>query len=173
MSNLTYSVATGKYSVNFDVLRGWPNGGAIEDSFVVASGKTVTEGQFVVLGGTAAAPTVDVGAAVLVTSPALRVVIQGNDQFDAKFVGKASTLRGKVTIKTEKFVPTSVAGVTAYVPGVPLTVIGGAGIYTGFLCSRSNVTGAGVATDVSTGTLVGYVEEYDSNAGTLIVALDV
>jgi hypothetical protein len=169
MSNLSTAV-------KFDVLRGWPNGGAIEDSWIVASGKTVAEGQFVVLGGSANAPTVDVGAANLVTSPAVRLVIQGNGkatESDGYFTGKASTLRGKVTIKTEKFVPTSVTGVTSYIPGTPLTVAGGTSIYAGFLVSKSVVSGFPSASqDFTTGTLVGYVEEYDAGNGTLIVALD-
>lgn len=168
MSNLSTSV-------KFDVLRGWPNGGAVAESYPVASTKTVLEGQFVVVGGTANAPSVDVGAAALVTSKSIRLVIQGNDKATASdgfFTGKAVTLRGSVTIQTEKFVPTTVSGVTTYVPGNALTIVGGAGIYAGFLCSNSDCTaGTGLTANLSTGTVVGYVESYDATNGILVAAL--
>lgn len=164
MSNLSSSV-------KFDVLRGWPNGSAVAESYAVTATKTVKEGQFVQIAGTANAPTVAVQAAVLVTAKS-QCVIQGNDQFDGSFTRKCVALRGTFTIKTEKFVPTSQTGVTAYVPGTPLTVVGGTGTYAGCLCSATNVTGAAVNTDLSTGAIVGYVDSYDATNGVMVVNVD-
>jgi hypothetical protein len=115
MSNLTYSTTTGKFSTVFDVLRGWPNGGAVEESYAVTSGATVAEGTFVVLG---TAGTVAVPSSVVTAAITLRLVIQGSDQSDAKFVGKVVTLRGPVTIKSEKFL----TGATAITKGALLAV---------------------------------------------------
>ncbi len=116
MSNLNPAVA-------FDVLRGWPNGAAIDDSFPVTATKTVLEGQFCSL---LANGTVSSIAPAVTNS--YRLCIQGSDQYDVKFVGKVVVLRGHVTIKTEKYTGAVVVGGPVMVgadgyllPGVPAT----------------------------------------------------
>ena len=149
MSNLSSSVL-------FDVVRGWPHGGAIDESFPVATGVTVKEGELVVLN---ASGQVDHPATVPAEAdPAaplkLYLVIQGNDQWDAQFVGKVTVLRGEVTIETEKFV----AG--AYTPGELVTVSTAVG-------SEGHIAQRTVANE----QVVGVVEAYDATAGKLTVAL--
>jgi hypothetical protein len=149
MSNLSSSVL-------FDVVRGWPHGGAVDESFPVATGVTVKEGELVILDSTgavthaASVPTEADPAAPL----KLYLVIQGNDQWDAQFVGKVVVLRGDVTIETEKFV----AG--AYTPGELVTISVAAGSE-GYIAQRT----------VANEQIVGVVEAYDSTAGKLTVAL--
>jgi hypothetical protein len=100
-------------SVKFDVLRGWPWGGAIEESFVPNGTTVFKEGQLVALnssGNLVVAPAVPVTSGASPAQPVqLRMVIQGNDQFDGSFVGKCVTLRGAFTIKTEKYTGTQPA----------------------------------------------------------------
>lgn len=150
MSNLTTSV-------KFDVLRGWPHGSAVEDSFPVKSGVTLYEGQIVNFDSTSSgtSPVLNVPASVgTAAAPlaGLRMVITGNDQFDGKFAKKAVVLRGEFTVKTEKFVAGS------YKPGDALSYSIAAGT-------------PGYLTAASTNQVVGVVEEYDSTAGTLTVAM--
>ena len=144
----------------FDVVRGWPHGGAVDEAFPVDTALTVplTEGQLVVL--------VDNGGVTSVTHPPapaaegsatptrLRMVIQGNDQSDGKFTGKVVTLRGEFTVKTDKFV----AG--AYTVGELVTW-------------SSNVNEEGFITKrtVANEEVVGEVLEYDSVNGVLTVAM--
>lgn len=111
MSNLTITAPGGfTFSCKFDILRGWPFGGAIEESFQVKTGDTLKEGQLAEFDGTTgklklmatSSDTTLNNQAELGINRAV-LVIQGNDQYDAKFVGKVVTLRGPVTIKTEKY----------------------------------------------------------------------
>lgn len=113
--------------VRFNVLRGWPEGGAIELNLPASDGVTLREGEFVVIEDDSDEPKfkhppyqsiTDAGVAEGSTNrPRLYVVLQGNDQWDAKFVGKVTALRGLLTIETEKVVaPGSLS------PGDPLTV---------------------------------------------------
>jgi len=82
------------------------------------------------------------------------MVIQGNDQSDAQFVGKVVTLRGLMTVATEKVVG------AGFAPGDYLTVSSGLGTE-GYLEERSG-----------TEQIVGQVESWDSATGKLIAALN-
>lgn len=142
----------------FDVLRGWPAGSALDESIAVDSGVTLTEGTLAVIDsatGNLALPTaVSVqGAAAGPTK--FRMVIQGNDQFDGKFVGKAVTLRGAFTVATDKFVAGS------YTPGQLLTVHVAVDASQGWLCARTGTNEQ----------VVGEVESYDSVNGVLVVSM--
>lgn len=151
MSNLTSTV-------KFDVLRGWPWGGAIEESFVPASGKTYSEGVLVSIDSSGNAA--DVPSAVQPWGAGtgqpvmLRMVIQGNDQFDGSFVGKAVTLRGEFTVKTEKYTGT-IPAKGAYVTWDP---------------STSGKVGW-LKTAGATDQWVGQVEDSDSTNGFIVVAM--
>lgn len=149
MSNLSSSVL-------FDVVRGWPNGSAVEESFPPETGRTLREGQLVVL---EADGQVDDRGWTLQTEGGatpnrFRMVIQGNDQSDANFVGKVTTLRGNFTVETEKVVG------TGYAPGDKVTVSSGTGTE-GYLVE---VTGANEQ-------IVGEVEAWDAATGKLTAAL--
>lgn len=144
-------------AVLFDVVRGWPNGGAIDESFPVAAGVTVKEGELVVLDAAGAlthAAAVAVEASV--TPDKYYLVIQGNDQTDAQFVGKAVVIRGDLTIETEKF------EVNAYAANDLVCVSLGVG-------TEGHVAPRTVATE----QVIGVVEAYDAAAGKLTVALSI
>lgn len=144
-------------SVLFDVTRGWPHGGAIDESFPVATGVTVKEGQLAKLNAAGELELVTTIAAEGAATPdKLYLVIQGNDQTDAQFVGKAVTLRGDLTIETEKFEP------AAYAVGDLVTASVGAGTE-GYIAPRT----------VANEQVVGQVQAYDSVAGKLTVALSI
>lgn len=162
MSNLTSSV-------KFDVLRGWPDGSAIADALPVKSGDVVKEGQLVELfnynSGTLQVKKAATAVPLLGTDSVapgiqvhLRMVIQGNDQFDGSFTKKAVVLRGAFTVKTEKFIAGS------YSPGDLLTWSVAANTE-GYLTKATGVA----ATQTQ---IVGVVEEYDSVNGTIIAALN-
>lgn len=147
MSNLSSSV-------KFDVIRGWPHGSAVDESVAPAPGVEVQEGQLVTLGATGAALVSSVPTEGGTARTMFRMVIQGNDQSDADFVGKVVVLRGDLTVETEKFV----AG--AYAVGDYVTASAGVGTE-GYITVR---TGANEQ-------IVGQVEAYDATAGVLTVAL--
>lgn len=151
MSNLTETV-------KFDVVRGWPFGGAIEDSYGVTASETLKEGRIVTLAstglltGTLAAPpdlTVAIPAQVF-------MVIQGNDQYDGKFVRKAVVLRGNFTVKTEKYVSTNL------VVGSPLTWDETDGDGEGYLILAA-----------AKEQVIGYVESIDATAGVLTANMSI
>lgn len=150
MSNLSSTVL-------FDVVRGWPDGAAVEECFPPTSGSTVLEGELVVL---AADGTVDVPASIATeggtTRTRLYLVIQGNDQSDANYVGKVVCLRGNLTIETEKFV----GAIGNYTVG-ELVTVDVAGADAGQITER---TGANEQ-------IVGMVEAVNSTAGKITVAL--
>lgn len=151
MSNLTSTVL-------FDVVRGWPGGSAVEGNFAPASGVTLYEGLLVELGS---GNTVNVPAAVATEGGTdidrFWMVIQGNDQSDANFVGKVTCLRGDFTVETEKFV----GAIGTYSVGDKVTV-DVAGADAGYITAR---TGANEQ-------IVGHVEAVDTTNGKLTVALN-
>ncbi len=110
----------------FDVLRGWPREGAIDDAFVIHQTTPPTPdalplGTVVAVqsdGTVAAATTPDRTAANAV---ATWVVVEGNDDFSAQFVNKVVCLRANAEFKLD---PSNFnAGV--YTPGTKLTFSAG------------------------------------------------
>lgn len=147
MSNLTSTVL-------FDVVRGWPNGGAIEESYPPETGRTITEGRLCEL---EADGQVDWATTAVATEGGTapiqyRMCIQGNDQSDANFVGKVTTLRGDFTVETEKVVGTFTVG--NYV------TVSVAADTEGYIVERAG-----------TEQILGQVEAWDGTAGKLTVAL--
>lgn len=148
-------------SSGFDILRGWPNGAAVDDNYVVSTGVTLTEGLLAVYdSGVTSALSLTLPTAVAAQGAAtgptkFRMVIQGNDQFDASFVGQITTLRGAFTVQTQAFVSGS------YTPGELLTVSVAVDSNQGKLKAR---TGANEQ-------VVGEVESYDSVNGLLVVSM--
>lgn len=142
----------------FDVLRGWPNSSAVDESFPVDTGVTLIEGLVVVLDsstGSLELPTSVAAQGAAAGPTKFRMVIQGNDQFDAAFVGKVVTLRGSFTVATDKFVSGS------YTPGQLLTVSVAVDANQGYLTARTG----------SNEQVVGEVEAYDSVNGVLTVSM--
>lgn len=90
----------------FDVLRGWTPGGdagidqSIPPRIVGGLPVSLVAGQVVVFRSDG---TVDVPAALDANWKPYYVVVEGNDDFDTQYVGKVLCLRGKLTIKTDKF----------------------------------------------------------------------
>lgn len=89
----------------FDVLRGWPREGAIDDSFPIHKTAgvydTLPSGMVVAVqtdGTVAAATTPNRTSANAVST---WVVVEGNDDFSAQFVGKAVCLRGNCELKLD------------------------------------------------------------------------
>lgn len=111
----------------FDVLRGWDIAGdaTVAPSLppYVNAGVPVTlvPGNIVYLRSDG---TVDVATTgdITATNPLLvYVVVEGNDDYSAQFVGKVVCLRGECTIKTDKFDPSDsfpVAGKVSFVSGL-------------------------------------------------------
>lgn len=110
----------------FDVLRGWPREGAIDESFpiyqtVPGTDDSLPLGTVFYLaanGAAAAASTPDRTAANAVS---VWVVVAGNDDFSSQFVHKVVGLRGNAMLKLD---PANLnAGV--YTPGTKLTFSAG------------------------------------------------
>ena len=151
-----------------DVLRGWPNGQAIEDSFTVDTGVTLYEGRIAMLKASGNNPVVgeaSTAAATLFGADAagtpvtgLYFVITGNDAntYDGVFTGKAVVLRGPMTIQTDQLGE----AVANFEPGERVKwQHTGAGEIGKFLVAG--------ATDQS----IGVVEKTDEVNGTIIVQL--
>lgn len=89
----------------FDVLRGWTPGSdaGIDQSLppYVSGGVPVSlaAGTIVVLKSDG---TVDVPAASSGSAKPFYIVVEGNDDFSAQYVGKVACLRGKLTVRTDK-----------------------------------------------------------------------
>jgi len=108
----------------FDVLRGWPKAGAIDDTFPV---RVVAGVPVTLAAGTVVTPQID-GSIDRATSPAAAtdpipvwVVVEGNDDFSGRFLGKAVCVRSNVELRLDP--ANFVAG--AYVPGSPLSFVNG------------------------------------------------
>src|SRR5262245_35766539 len=108
----------------FDVLRGWPRAGAIDDTFPIH----VVAGTPVVLpAGTVVSPQPD-GSVDRATSPdatadplPIWVVVEGNDDFSGRFLQKAVCVRSNVELRLD---PSNfVAG--PYTPTSPLSFVDG------------------------------------------------
>lgn len=163
--------------MSFDVERGWPDsrGSAIDETYNVASGQNLIEGNFVTFAGTAGAVTVTMTGA---TSPdnmdsapdgmgtvPLFVVIEGNQSpvtnaagsYSARYLSKAVCLiGGGMKLALPDAVVSANGGTWA--PGDAVCVI--AGVLT------RRATGD---TDHSDREIWGWVEDYNSTAGILRV----
>lgn len=99
---------------NAEVLRGWPHEGALDQVEAIASGSTLSNGDWVAPGASGVA---------LTTATATKkagLVIQGNgDSGSAAYAGKAVVLWGNFMVKVKNYTAGS------YSAGTPLTVISG------------------------------------------------
>jgi hypothetical protein len=110
----------------FDVLRGWPREGAIDESFIIH--QTVPGTDDLLPLGTVVQVGTD-GKAVAATTPnrattnavATWVVVAGNDDFSSQFVHKVTGLRANAEFKLD---PANFNAGT-YTPGVKLTFSAG------------------------------------------------
>ena len=137
----------------FDVLRGWPKGGAVEGIFVPAS-VALYEGDLVEILSTG-----KVEKAVLAASDDKLVwcVIEGNaedDSYSGHYLNKVVAITGDYEVITTKFV----AG--AYAPGLAVSVAGDA----------VPADAGKFILDAALPT-VGFVKAYDAVAGTLTVVM--
>ncbi len=160
----------------FDILRGWPNGQAIEESYTVASGKTLYEGRLALVvnsSGTTYADEIGTGApplmwdnaqaGVVVPVTGIVMVITGNDSntYDGYWLGKVVTLRGTFTVKLGSTDVVGTIGSGSLVPGGKLSWENTAGADYGKL--KAPASGA---------QFVGVVESIDSAAGTVTVQMN-
>lgn len=100
---------------NAEILRGWPNEGALERSEVIKAATTVSNGDWVEKqsDGTVAA------SSATATNHAGLVVRGNGDSASAAAAGKATVLWGNFVAKVSNYT----AG--AYVPGSPVTITSG------------------------------------------------
>ncbi len=110
----------------FDVLRGWPREGAIDESFTIHQTVSGTDDSLplgtvvaVQTDGTVAAATTPDRTAV--NSVATWVVVAGNDDFSSQFVHKVACLRANAMFKLD---PANFNAGT-YTPGTKLTFSAG------------------------------------------------
>ena len=132
----------------FDVLRGWPNGGAVEKAMYPDTGVELQEGDLVELKANGKVDKLTLAAG---DDKAVFLVIEGNkesDSYSGHYLNKVVAITGCYEVITENFA----AG--AYEPGLPVTVIGG----------QWAPVGAGEPT-------VGHVSAYDATANTLTVVV--
>lgn len=110
----------------FDVLRGWPREGAIDDAFLIHQSAPPAFDSLPL--GTVVAVQAD-GTVAAATTPnrsttnpvATWIVVEGNDDFSAQFVNKVVVLRSNAELKLD---PANFnAGV--YTPGTKLTFSAG------------------------------------------------
>jgi hypothetical protein len=110
----------------FDVLRGWPREGAIDETFTIKQTVPGTDDAlplgtvvFVDTDGTAKAASTPNRAAA--NAVATWVVVAGNDDFSSQFVHKVVGLRSNAEFKLD---PANFNAGT-YTPGVKLTFVSG------------------------------------------------
>jgi hypothetical protein len=93
----------------FDVLRGWPNGQSVDACFAADNGaSTLSGGDIVVLTATGVA-----WADTASTPKAVFVVVEGNDDFSAQFVGKVNCLRNSALLRVSNYVTGGAPGTFA------------------------------------------------------------
>lgn len=110
----------------FDVLRGWPREGAIDENFpinqtVAGTDDLLPMGMVVVVNATGFAVAATTVNRATTNASATWVVVAGNDDFSSQFVHKVVALRSNAVLKLD---PTNFnAGV--YTPGTKLTFSAG------------------------------------------------
>jgi len=110
----------------FDILRGWPREGSLDESLPIKASETVISGEVVQYDAGGADP----GAITAATTPnraaanskQVFVVIEGNDDFSAQYVKKAVVLRDNAVFRLDPDNFTYNAGM---VPGAPLSFSSG------------------------------------------------
>ena len=158
-------------SSQFDVLRGWPDGGAEEEDFAWESGALVQAGSFVLVrsdGGISVPGAGDHPIPVegSNTPDSFWVCIEGNGPYDYDVLqtGKVTCLKANlIEIQTDQFVT------AAYTPGALLTVSDGQAA-----TSNMPVGTNGQLTLRSTNyeQVVGVVLSYNAAAGLLVATLN-
>lgn len=148
----------------FDILRGWPREGALDESFPIKDSETVIAGEVVQYdagganpGAITAATTADRASA---NAKAVFVVIEGNDDFSSQFVGKAVVLRSNAVFQLD---PANFVDNAGLVPGAPVT------------CgSQSDSSKAGMwLLAVTNDQIIGYVEQNNVAVnGTIVVRFE-
>lgn len=114
-----------RLSSKFDVLRGWPREGAIDEAFYINQAVPGTDDLlplgtvfYVNSSGKAQAAS---SPAALADAIGVWVVVAGNDDFSGQFVGKVVGLRGNAMLRLD---PANLNAGT-YTPGVPVTFSSG------------------------------------------------
>lgn len=132
----------------FDVLRGWPTGGAVEKTLIPDTSVELVEGDFVEIKSNGKVDKVTLASG---DDKAVFLVIEGNkesDSYSGHYLNKVVAITGDYEVITENFAAGS------YAPGLPVTVIGGQ-----------------FALIASGEPSVGHVSAYDATAGTLTVVV--
>ena len=130
----------------FDILRGWPKGGAVEKELIPKAGVELVEGDLVEM---LTDGTVDKVTLASGDDKVVFCIVEGNkecDSYSGHYLGKCVGIAGDYEVISTKFA----AG--AYTPGVNVTVIAG----------QWDLITAGEP-------VMGMVTAYDSVAGTLTV----
>jgi hypothetical protein len=109
----------------FDILRGYPNQGAIDETFPIHSSGGVFDsivlGMVVKVGTDGAVVAASTPDRSTVEAVATWVVVDGNDDFSGLFLEKAVCLRSNVVLRLD---PSNFNAGT-YTPGVKLTFVAG------------------------------------------------
>lgn len=109
----------------FDILRGYPNGGAIDETFPIHSSggvfDSVVLGMVVKVGTDGAVVAASTPDRSTVEAVATWVVVEGNDDFSGLFLQKAVCLRSNAMFRLD---PSNFNAGT-YTPGVKLTFVAG------------------------------------------------
>jgi len=132
----------------FDILRGWPRGGAVEDVFTPTGSVELEEGDLIEVLSTGLVNKVTLASG---DTKLVYIVVEGNkssDSYSGNYLGKVVAITGDYKVITTKYASGS------YLPGLPVTVIGGK-----------------FSLLVKGEPIVGFVNAYDSVAGTLTVTV--
>lgn len=116
---------------NAEVTRGWPNEGALDRNELIATGQSLSNGDWVVPGSAG----IVIAGATAANNGCAGLVIQGNaDSGSAAYAGKAVVLWGNFIARIKNYTAGS------YSAGTPLMIVSGK-----------------VAPQTSTNPIVGYV----------------
>ena len=110
----------------FDVLRGWPKEGAIDESFGIhqttpGTDDSLPQGMVIAIGSDGLAVAASTPDRSSVNAVATWVVVAGNDDFSSQFVHKVVALRSNAMLKLDP----SNFNASTYTPGVKLTFVAG------------------------------------------------
>lgn len=92
-----------KLDSKFDVLRGWPREGALDETFPVVAGVKHVAGTIVALDAAGNAVAATTGDAALSNSQPVWIVVEGADDYSGDFVRKVVCLRGNCLVRTTLF----------------------------------------------------------------------
>lgn len=139
----------------FDVLRGWPKEGAIDETFAIklSSGVPVSIPQGSVVQLQSADGSVDLAVTPTTVTPVM-VAVESNDDFSSKFVKKAVCLRGNCVLKLDP--ANYVSG--SYSPGTLLTYETATGKFTAVSGSHAHIIGEVWSVNSADSTMVVYFQ---------------